>query len=135
MKVIYTNLRVGNLEKSIEFYTKILGMRIQRRAENEEYRYSLVWFGFADIGQDDSAGIELTYNWDTSSYDIGNAFGQIVIATDDVYKTCEAIKAKGWPLIREAGPVKGGSSIIAFLADPDGYRIEFVETPRKDQKF
>jgi len=135
MRIVYTNLRASNLEKSIEFYTQILGMRIQRRAENEEYRYSLVWLGYSDIGQDVTAGIELTYNWDVTSYDLGNAFGQIVIETDDVYKTCDAIKTKGWPLTREAGPVKGGQSVIAFLEDPDGYRIEFVEIPKQDQTF
>lgn len=135
MWIAYTNLRVGNLEKSVKFYTHILGMQIHRRAENKEHRYSLVWLGFSDVGHGESAGIELTYNWDTDTYDLGNGFGQIVIATDDVYKACDEIKAKGWPLTREPGPVKGGVGIIAFLEDPDGYRIEFVETPKAGQPF
>jgi len=130
MKIAYTNLRVGDLDKSISFYTEILGMRVHRRAENEEYRYTLAWLGFSDMGDDGTAGIELTYNWDQSSYELGDAFGQIVIATDDVYKTCKEIKAKDWPLTREPGPVKGGQTVIAFLEDPDGYRIEFVEHPK-----
>lgn len=135
MRVAYTNLRVGNLEKSVEFYTKILGMKVHNRAENEEFKYSLVWLGFADYLADNTAGIELTYNWDTSEYDLGKGFGQIVVAVDDVYKVCEEIKKKGWPFIREAGPVKGGSAVIAFIADPDGYRIEFVQEFTKDWTF
>ncbi|GAG81165.1 unnamed protein product [marine sediment metagenome] len=135
MRIIYTNLRVANLEKSVEFYTKILGMQMHRQVENKEFCYSLVWLGFSDIGNDATAGIELIYNWDQSSYDLGSGFGQIVIGTEDVYKTCEDIKAKGWTFTREAGPVKGGQSIIAFLEDPDGYRIEFVEMPKQNQIF
>lgn len=138
MKLAYTNLRVGDLDKSLDFYQNVLGMSLHRTAENPEYRYTLAWLGFSDYKnfcQNGSAGIELTYNWDTQSYDLGEGFGQIVIAVKDVYQTSKAIKAKGWPMIREAGPVKGGNTVIAFLADPDGYRIELVETYRPDSVF
>lgn len=135
MRIAYTNLRVGDLDNSIEFYTNILGMQIHRRAENPEYKYSLAWLGFSAINSDTNAGIELTYNWDTESYDLGNGFGQIVLAVDNVYAVAQSIKAKGWPLTREAGPVKGGKGIIAFLEDPDGYRIELVEEFTSDTEF
>jgi len=135
MKLAYTNLRVSDLEKSLDFYQNILGMQLHRRVENKEYRYSLAWLGFSAFCADETAGIELTYNWDTDHYDLGEGFGQIVIAVDDVYHACKQIKTKGWPLTREAAPVKGGTSVIAFLEDPDGYRIEFVETFQPDSQF
>lgn len=135
MKLAYTNIRVGDLERSLQFYQEIIGMKLHRRIENPDYRYSLAWLGFSEFLTDVAAGVELTYNWDQSLYELGNGFGQLVISVDDVYTACEMIKAKGWSLTREAGPVKGGTSVIAFLEDPDGYRIEFIETMTADREF
>lgn len=127
MKIAYTNLRVKNLDASLTFYQTILNMKQHHRIENTKYRYTLVWLGYESVNNKFAAGIELTYNWDQeAAYDIGNGFGQIVITVDDVYQTCAEIKAKNWPLTREAGPVKGGNTVIAFLNDPDGYRIELI---------
>ena len=135
MRVAYTNLRVGNLDRSIDFYTKILGMNLHNRIDNKEHQYSLAWLGFSEFCADNTADIELTFNWDTTSYELGNGFGQIVLATDDVYKACDEIKTKGWTFTREPGPVKGGNAVIAFLEDPDGYRIEIVEEFTLEWKF
>lgn len=131
MRLAYTNLRVGNLEKSLAFYQEVLGMKLHNTVDNDAFRYSLAWLGFDDYETfcaGNAAGVELTYNWDQNDYDLGEGFGQLVIAVDDVYAVAEQIKAKGCKMIREAGPVKGGTSVIAFFADPDGYRIELVET-------
>jgi len=135
MNIAYVNLRVGNLEKSIQFYQDILGMQLQRTVDNDEYRYSLAWLGFSKLGEGTGSGVELTYNWDTSQYELGNGFGQIVLAVDDVYATADQIKQRGWSLTREAGPVKGGTSVIAFLEDPDGYRIELIQPIKPDSSF
>lgn len=117
-------LRVGDLDRSIAFYTDVLGMQLIRTSENEEYKYTLAFVGYGD--ESEGAVLELTYNWGQSDYDLGNAYGHIAIETDDIYATCEAIKAKGGQVTREAGPVKGGSTIIAFVKDPDGYSIELI---------
>ena len=124
MRVLHTMLRVGDLDRSIAFYTDVLGMELIRKSENSEYKYTLAFVGYGDESQ--GAVIELTYNWGQADYDLGNAYGHIALETDDIYATCEAIKAKGGQVTREAGPVKGGSTIIAFVKDPDGYSIELI---------
>ncbi|MFC0308133.1 lactoylglutathione lyase [Gallibacterium trehalosifermentans] len=125
MRLLHTMLRVGDLERSIKFYTEILGMRVLRRSENPEYKYSLAFVGYDD--EDKTAVIELTYNWGVSEYDLGSAFGHLAIGVDDIYATCDAVKAAGGKVTREPGPVKGGTTVIAFIEDPDGYKIEFIE--------
>ncbi|NLS14491.1 lactoylglutathione lyase [Vibrio sp. SM6] len=124
-RILHTMLRVGNLERSIEFYTKVLGMQLLRTNENTEYEYTLAFLGYGDESQ--GAVIELTYNWGTSEYDLGSAFGHIAIGADDIYSACDAIKAAGGNVTREPGPVKGGSTHIAFVKDPDGYMIELIQ--------
>ncbi|EIO4561117.1 lactoylglutathione lyase [Vibrio parahaemolyticus] len=126
MKFLHTMIRVVDLDKSIKFYTKVLGMSVLDRFENQEYRYSLVFVGSPD--QPDCATIELTYNWDTCSYDLGNAFGHIALGCEDIYAACEKIKALGGNVTREPGPMKGGETHIAFIKDPDGYPIELIQT-------
>ncbi|EGQ8161030.1 lactoylglutathione lyase [Vibrio parahaemolyticus] len=126
MKFLHTMIRVVDLDKSIEFYTKVLGMSVLDRFENQEYRYSLVFVGSPD--QPDCATIELTYNWDTGSYDLGNAFGHMALGCGDIYAACEKIKALGGNVTREPGPMKGGETHIAFIKDPDGYPIELIQT-------
>ena len=119
-------LRVGNLQRSIDFYTQVLGMTLLRQSENPEYQYSLAFLGF-DGGNPAQAEIELTYNWGAERYDHGNAYGHIALGVPDAYAACEKIKAAGGNVTREAGPVKGGSTVIAFVTDPDGYKIELIE--------
>lgn len=125
MRLLHTMIRVTNLERSLDFYTRILGMKLLRTSENPEYQYSLAFVGYGD--EADHAVIELTYNWGVDSYEMGSAFGHIAIGINDVAKTCEAIRSAGGKITREAGPVKGGKTIIAFAEDPDGYKIEFIE--------
>ncbi len=124
MRILHTMLRVGDLDRSIEFYTQVLGMKLIRRSDNEQYKYTLAFVGYGD--EKDGAVIELTYNWGVSEYEHGGAFGHIAIETDDIYATCDAIKAKGGQITREPGPVKGGTTVIAFVKDPDGYSIELI---------
>ena len=126
MKILHTMLRVGNLERSIAFYTEVLGMRLLRRQDYTEGRFTLAFLGYCE----EQAGsvIELTHNWDTSTYEIGNGFGHIALGVDDAYATCNRIKAKGGKVTREAGPMKHGTTVIAFVEDPDGYKIELIET-------
>ncbi|OBT13070.1 lactoylglutathione lyase [Vibrio sp. UCD-FRSSP16_10] len=124
-RVLHTMLRVGDLDKSIEFYTNVMGMELLRKNENKEYQYTLAFVGFGDESQ--GAVIELTYNWGTTQYDLGDAFGHIAIGYEDIYATCDAIKAAGGNVTREPGPVKGGSTHIAFVTDPDGYKIELIQ--------
>ena len=128
MKFLHTLIRVADLDKSIEFYTKVLGMSELDRFENTEYRYTLVFVGNAD--QLGSATIELTYNWDTDSYDLGNAFGHMALGCEDIYAACDKIKALGGNVTREPGPMKGGETHIAFIKDPDGYQIELIQTSK-----
>jgi lactoylglutathione lyase len=125
MKFLHTMLRVIDLDKSIAFYTKVLGMKVLQRTENNEYRYTLVFVGYDDISS--STTIELTYNWDTHQYEKGNAFGHIALGVEDIYSTCNEIKARGGSVTREPGPVKGGTTHIAFIVDPDGYQIELIQ--------
>ncbi len=125
-QVLHTMLRVGNLERSIKFYTEILGMKLLRTSENPEYRYSLAFVGFADEASG-AAVIELTYNWDTDSYDLGTGYGHVAIGDEDIYARCAAIEAAGGKVTRQPGPVAGGTTEIAFVEDPDGYKIEFIQ--------
>ncbi|MGF1694948.1 lactoylglutathione lyase [Vibrio kyushuensis] len=125
-RILHTMLRVGDLDKSIEFYTKVMGMTLLRTNENKEYEYTLAFVGYGDESQ--GSVIELTYNWGTSDYELGNAFGHIAIGADDIYTTCEAIRAAGGVITREPGPVKGGTTEIAFVKDPDGYMIELIQS-------
>lgn len=124
-RILHTMLRVGDLDKSIAFYTDIIGMKLLRKNENTEYKYTLAFLGFGDNPH--AAEIELTYNWGVSEYEIGSAFGHIAIGVDDIYTTCDAIKAAGGNVTREPGPVKGGTTEIAFIKDPDGYMIELIQ--------
>ncbi|MCA0176874.1 MAG: lactoylglutathione lyase [Proteobacteria bacterium] len=126
MRLLHTMLRVGDLDRSIAFYTQVLGMSLLRRSENPEYRYSLAFLGF-DGGNPGQAEIELTYNWGTTQYELGTAFGHIALGVPDAYAACERIRAAGGQVTREAGPVKGGSTVIAFVTDPDGYKIELIQ--------
>ncbi|WP_025673226.1 lactoylglutathione lyase [Salinivibrio socompensis] len=124
-RILHTMIRVGDLDRAVKFYTDVMGMRLLRTNENEQYKYSLAFVGYSD--ESDGAVIELTYNWGESEYDHGNAFGHIAIGVDDVYATCEAIRQAGGNITREPGPVKGGSTEIAFVTDPDGYKLELIQ--------
>lgn len=119
-------LRVGNLQRSIDFYTKVLGMELLRTSENPQYRYSLAFLGFGG-GNPAQAEIELTYNWDTTSYDLGTAYGHIALGVPDAYAACDKIRSAGGHVAREPGPVQGGTTVIAFVTDPDGYKIELIQ--------
>lgn len=130
MRILHTMLRVTDLEKSISFYTDILGMTLLRRKDYPEGRFTLAFLGYGD--ESEQSALELTHNWDTDSYDLGNAYGHIAIEVEDVYAACDAIKARGGQVVREAGPMKHGSSILAFVKDPDGYLIELLSPQRKD---
>ena len=125
MRLLHTMLRVGNLQRSIDFYTGVLGMKLLRRSENPEYKYSLAFVGYGN--NPEHAEIELTYNHGTDSYEMGTAFGHIALGVPDAHAACEKIKAAGGSVTREAGPVKGGSTVIAFVTDPDGYKIELIQ--------
>ncbi|PTQ91709.1 lactoylglutathione lyase [Nitrosomonas nitrosa] len=118
-------LRVGNLEKSIDFYTKILGMKVLRQKEYPDGKFTLVFVGYQS--ESEGAVLELTYNWGVDKYDLGTAFGHIAIEVDDAYKACENVKKLGGRVTREAGPMKHGATVIAFVEDPDGYKIEFIQ--------
>ena len=131
MRVLHTMIRVGDLQRSIDFYTKIMDMKLLRTSENPEYQYSLAFVGYDD--ESTASVIELTYNWGTKEYDHGNAFGHIAIGVDDVAETCQRIKMAGGKVTREAGPVKGGKTIIAFVEDPDGYKIELIQKSQADK--
>ncbi|ABK37735.1 TPA: lactoylglutathione lyase [Aeromonas hydrophila] len=124
MRILHTMLRVGDLQRSIDFYTRVLGMKLLRKSENSEYKYTLAFVGYGD--EKDEAVIELTYNWGVSEYELGSAYGHIALEADDIYATCEALRAAGAKITREPGPVKGGTTVIAFVEDPDGYKIELI---------
>ncbi|PSU35783.1 lactoylglutathione lyase [Photobacterium lutimaris] len=126
MKFLHTMIRVTDLDQSIEFYTKILGMKVLDRFENTEYRYTLVFVGY----EANSATIELTHNWDTDAYELGNAFGHLALGVDDIYAACDKIKAQGGNVTREPGPMLGGTTHIAFVKDPDGYAVELIQTSK-----
>ena len=132
MQFLHTMLRVGNLDRSITFYTNVLGMKLLRKSENPSYKYTLAFLGYGE--ESTSTVLELTYNWGKDHYDHGNAFGHLAIGVDDIYETCDKIRAAGGQITREAGPVKGGSTLIAFIADPDGYAIELIERRQEGQE-
>ena len=125
MRILHTMLRVGNLDRSLAFYTEVLGMKRLRGTDRPEQKYSLAFVGYDT--EDKTAVLELTYNYGVDSYDMGNAFGHLAVEVPDAYKACETVKAKGGTVTREAGPVKGGSTVIAFVQDPDGYKIELIQ--------
>jgi lactoylglutathione lyase len=125
MRILHTMLRVGDLQRSIDFYTTVLGMKLLRTSENAEYKYSLAFLGYGS--NPDHAELELTYNWGSDSYDMGTAYGHIAISTADIYATCDQVRAAGGNISREPGPVKGGTTVIAFITDPDGYKVELIE--------
>jgi len=125
MRLLHTMLRVGNLERSIKFYTEILGMKLLRQKEYPEGKFTLAFLGYGDEKQ--NTALELTYNWDTESYDLGNGFGHLAIEVDDVYEAAEKIRQQGGKIIREPGPMNAGTTLLAFVADPDGYEIELLE--------
>ena len=125
MRLLHTMIRVGDLERSIAFYTGILGMKVLRRKDYPDGKFTLAFVGYGD--EADHSVIELTHNWDTKSYEIGNGFGHLAVAVPDAYKACEMVKAKGGKVTREAGPMKHGTTVIAFVEDPDGYKIEFIQ--------
>jgi lactoylglutathione lyase len=125
MRILHTMLRVGNLERSLAFYTDVLGMRLLRRQDYPEGQFTLAFVGYQD--EVDGAVLELTHNWDTEEYDLGSGFGHVAIEVDDAYRTCELVKQRGGKVTREAGPMKHGTTVIAFIEDPDGYKIEFIQ--------
>lgn len=125
MLFLHTMLRVGDLQRSIDFYTRVLGMKLLRTSDNPEYQYTLAFVGYGS--NPDHAELELTYNYGVSHYEMGTAYGHIALGVEDVVATCEKIKQAGGNVTREAGPVKGGSTIIAFVTDPDGYKVELIQ--------
>ena len=125
MRLLHTMLRVGDLERSIDFYTRVLGMRLLRRKDYPQGKFTLAFVGYADEAE--QAAIELTRNWETQSYEQGDGFGHIAIGVDDIYRVCDEIRAAGCPITREPGPMKHSSTVLAFVKDPDGYAIELIE--------
>ena len=125
MRLLHTMIRVGDLQRSIAFYTGVLGMKVLRQKDYPDGRFTLAFVGYGD--ESEHAVVELTHNWDTKAYELGNGFGHIAVAVPDAYKACEAAKAKGGKVTREAGPMKHGTTVIAFVEDPDGYKIEFIQ--------
>lgn len=125
MRILHTMLRVGNLDRSLDFYTNVLGMRVLRKKDYPDGKFTLAFVGYQD--EADGAVLELTHNWETDHYDLGNAYGHVAIEVDDAYAACERVKAKGGQVVREAGPMKHGTTVIAFVQDPDGYKIEFIQ--------
>ena len=125
MRILHTMLRVGDLQRSIDFYTQVLGLKLLRQRDNEAYQYSLAFLCYES--NPEQAELELTYNWGQTEYDMGTAYGHIAIGVPDCYAACDKIKAAGGTVTREAGPVKGGSTVIAFVSDPDGYKIELIQ--------
>ncbi|HMN82635.1 MAG TPA: lactoylglutathione lyase [Burkholderiaceae bacterium] len=128
MRILHTMLRVGDLAKSIDFYTRLMGMRLLRTTDRPEQKYSLAFVGYGD--EADQAVLELTYNYGVNRYDLGAGYGHVAIEVDDAAATCAAIREAGGNVTRDAGPVKGGTTVIAFVADPDGYKIELIERRR-----
>jgi lactoylglutathione lyase len=125
MRMLHTMLRVGNLDRSLAFYTELLGMRLLRKKDYPGGRFTLAFVGYGD--EADHTVIELTHNWDTESYDVGSGFGHVALGVPDIYKTCDELRAKGAKITREPGPMKHGTTEIAFVEDPDGYKIELIQ--------
>jgi lactoylglutathione lyase len=125
MRLLHTMLRVGDLERSLTFYTEVLGMRLLRRKDYSDGRFTLAFVGYGD--ESNSTVLELTHNWDTSSYEIGTGYGHIALGVDDIQATCEAMAAKGGRVVRPPGPMTHGTTVIAFVEDPDGYKVELIQ--------
>lgn len=128
MRILHTMLRVGNLDRSVKFYTGVLGMKLLRTTDRPEQKYSLAFVGYDT--EDHASVLELTYNYGVGRYDLGGGYGHVAIEVPDAAKACDAVKKEGGKVTREAGPVKGGTTVIAFVEDPDGYKIEFIERKR-----
>jgi lactoylglutathione lyase len=125
MRLLHTMLRVGNLEESLKFYCEVLGMKLLRRKDYPDGKFTLAFVGYGD--ESDNTVIELTYNWGVEQYDLGTAYGHIALGVDDIYATCEEIRNRGGKVVREPGPMKHGSTVIAFVEDPDGYKVELIQ--------
>ena len=127
MRILHTMLRVGDLDRSLAFYTEVLGMRLLRRNDYPEGKFTLAFVGY----QEEAAGavLELTFNWGVDKYDLGTAYGHVAIAVDDAHAACAAIRERGGKVVRDAGPMKGGTTVIAFVEDPDGYKVELIQRP------
>ena len=125
MRILHTMLRVGDLDRSLKFYTEVLGMRLLRRKDYPDGKFTLAFVGYQD--EVEGAALELTHNWDTDSYDLGTGYGHVALEVDDAYRACEDIKRRGGVVTREAGPMKHGTTVIAFVQDPDGYKIELIQ--------
>lgn len=125
MRLLHTMIRVGDLQRSIDFYTQVLGMRLLRKSDYPSGRFTNAFVGYDDESR--AAVLELTHNWDTKSYDMGSGFGHVAVEVEDAYKACEEVKKRGGKVVREPGPMKHGTTVIAFVEDPDGYKIEFVQ--------
>jgi lactoylglutathione lyase len=125
MRILHTMIRVGDLQRSIDFYTQVLGMRLLRKTDYPGGRFTNVFVGYDDESK--AAVLELTHNWDTKSYDLGNGYGHVAVEVEDAYKTCDEVRKRGGKVTREPGPMKHGTTVIAFVEDPDGYKIEFVQ--------
>jgi lactoylglutathione lyase len=129
MRILHTMVRVGDLQRSIDFYTQVLGMRLLRKSDYPSGRFTNAFVGYDEESK--AAVLELTHNWDTKSYDLGTGYGHVALEVDDAYKACEEVRKRGGKVTREPGPMKHGTTVIAFVEDPDGYKIEFVQ--RKDR--
>ena len=125
MRILHTMFRVGDLDRSLAFYTEVLGMRELRRQDFPDGRFTLAFVGYG--AEQENAVLELTHNWDTPAYEMGNGFGHIALEVDDAYAACDQIKARGGKVVREAGPMKHGTTVIAFAEDPDGYKVELIQ--------
>ena len=129
MRILHTMFRVGDLDRSIDFYTKVLGMKLLRRRDFPEGKFTLAFVGYGD--ESESAVLELTYNWGVGKYDLGTAFGHVAIEVEDAYRSCEEVKSRGGKVAREPGPMKHGTTVIAFVEDPDGYKIELIQRTKQ----
>ncbi|MCA3129628.1 MAG: lactoylglutathione lyase [Betaproteobacteria bacterium] len=125
MRILHTMLRVGDLDRSIDFYSNVLGMRVLRRRDYPDGRFTLAFVGYGS--EDEESVLELTHNWDTAKYELGTGYGHVALEVDDAYKACDEVKKRGGRVTREAGPMKHGTTVIAFVEDPDGYKIEFIQ--------
>ena len=125
MRILHTMMRVGDLQRSLDFYTGVLGMRLLRKKDYPEGKFTLAFVGYGS--EEETAVLELTHNWDTKAYELGSGYGHVAIEVEDAYQACAAVKARGGKVTREAGPMKHGTTVIAFVEDPDGYKIEFIQ--------
>jgi len=125
MRILHTMLRVGDLQRSLDFYTGVLGMKLLRKKDFPDGKFTLAFVGYGE--EADTAVLELTHNWDTKAYELGNGYGHVALEVENAQQACEAVKARGGKVTREAGPMKHGTTVIAFVEDPDGYKIEFIQ--------